>query len=180
LDRRGLRYQTGRELFQTNNVENIIAAMRTVRGIEMYTFDEKGPKFDEKYKGGTRRERITITETQPRQLPQRESKAPSLTITLSKEFLHQLRSGNPLIFQKLINLVSEFDEEKKKTTTVRAPAKVVEELRKDSDTGRQILDAVINQQPTRRSPRLAELNDDTTQATIEAPRLRRSARLNPN
>ena len=31
LDRRGLRYQKGRELFQTNNVENIISAMRTVR-----------------------------------------------------------------------------------------------------------------------------------------------------
>eukprot|EP00966_Prymnesium_polylepis_P196925 4563396-Prymnesium_polylepis.1 len=29
LDRRGLRYQKGRELFETNNVENIISAMRT-------------------------------------------------------------------------------------------------------------------------------------------------------
>ena len=82
LDRRGLRYQKGRELFQTNNVLNIISAMRTVRGLEMYTFSETGPIFDEKYRGGNRKEKITITETQPRQNPQREYKAPSLTITL--------------------------------------------------------------------------------------------------
>jgi hypothetical protein len=176
LDRRGLRFQKGRELFQTNNVENIISAMRTVKGIEMYTFDKNGPVFDEKYKGGSRRERISITETQPRQNPQRESKAPSLTITLSKEFLQQLRSGNPLTFQKLVNLVREFDEQKKQTTTVTAPKEAVQEIRQDSDRGRQLLDQVVNKRPVRRSPRLVELDDTTTQATIEAPR-RRSPRL---
>lgn len=180
LDKRGLRYQKGRELFQTNNVQNIISAMRTVRGIEMYTFDEQGPIFDEKYRGGSRKERITITETQPRQNPQRESRAPSLTITLSKSFFQQLRSGNPLFFQRLINLVSEFDEQKKNTTTVTAPKEVVEEMRQDTDRGRQILDAVIQNKPTRRSPRLAGTQDDTSEATIETPRLRRSARLAGN
>lgn len=179
LDRRGLRFQKGRELFQTNNVENIISAMRTVKGIEMYTFDKNGPVFDEKYKGGSRRERISITETQPRQNPQRESKAPSLTITLSKEFLQQLRSGNPLTFQKLVNLVREFDEQKKQTTTVTAPKQAVEEIRQDSDRGRQLLDQVVNKRPVRRSPRLVELDDRTTEATIEAPR-RRSPRLAAN
>lgn len=179
LDRRGLRYQQGRELFQTNNVENIISAMRTVRGIEMYTFNKQGPIFDEKYRGGSRKEKITITETQPRQNPQRESKAPSLTITLSKAFLQQLRSGNPLTFQKLVNLVSEFDEQKKNTTTVTAPKEVIQEIRQDTDRGRELLDAVIQNKPTRRSPRLAGTQDDN--ATIGLmPTLRRSARLAGN
>ena len=176
LDKRGLRFQTGRELFQTNNVENIISAMRTVRGIEMYTFNKNGPVFDEKYKGGSRRERITITETQRRQTQNREVKAPSLTITLSKAFLEQLRSGNPTTFQRLVNLISEFDTQKKNTTTITAPKKVVQELSQDTDAARQLLDAVIQNRP-RRSKRLAR--DDSTEATepIEAPHLRRSLRL---
>ena len=171
LDKRGLRFQTGRELFQTNNVENIISAMRTVRGIEMYTFNKNGPVFDEKYRGGARRERITITETQPRQQPQREKRAPSLTITLSRAALEQLRSGNPMTFQRLVNLVSEFDEQRENTTTVTAPKKVVQELKKDADVARQLLDAVIQTRP-RRSARLAR--DDS----IEAPR--RSLRIAPS
>lgn len=153
LDRRGLRYQTGRELFQTNNVENIISAMRTVKGIEMYTFNKDGPVFDEKYKGGSRRERITIQETQIRQQPNREARAPSLTITLSKQFLEQLRAGNPTIFQRLINLVYQFDQEQMNTTTVRASAKVIEEIRKNTDTSKEIVDNIIR--ATRRSPRFA-------------------------
>eukprot|EP00966_Prymnesium_polylepis_P083284 1929181-Prymnesium_polylepis.2 len=80
------------------------------------------------------------------------------------------------MYQRLINLVAEFDEERQRTTTVRAAAKDVEDIRQQTDRGRQILDAVINQRPTRRSPRLAEMDDRTTEATVEAPR-RRSARL---
>ena len=184
LDRRGLRYQKNRELFETNNVENIISALRTVKGIEMYTFNKQGAIFDEKYKGGSRQEKITITETQPRQNPQRTTvtRAPSLTITLSKTFLQQLKAGNPLMFQRLINLVSEFDEQKKKTTTVKASKEVIQQLlrKEESDLGRQLLDAVVNQRPKRRSPRLAEMDDRTTEATLlteEAPRRPRSARL---
>ena len=176
LDKRGLRFQTGRELFQTNNVENIISAMRTVRGIEMYMFNEEGAVFDEKYRGGTRRERITITETQPRQTQNREVKAPSLTITLSRAALEQLRSGQPSTFQRLVNLISEFDEQRKNTTTITAPKEVVQELSQDTDAARQLLDAVIQNRP-RRSARLAR--DDSTEATepIEAPHLRRSLRI---
>ena len=178
LDRRGLRYQKGRELFETNNVENIISAMRTVKGIEMYTFNKQGAIFDEKYKGGSRKEKITITETQVRKNPERESKAPSITITLSKVFLQQLKAGNPLMFQRLINLVSEFDEERKKTTTVRASKEVVKEMREETDLGRELLDAVVKNKPSRRSPRLAEMDDRTTEATLLAEiEPRRSARL---
>jgi hypothetical protein len=180
LDEKGLRYQkdTRNELFQTRNVEELISAMRYIRGEELYLFSKDAITEDPKYKGGSRRERITVTETQPRQQPQRESRAPSLTITLSRSALEQLRSGSPQQFERLINLVREFDEERQRTTTVRAPKEVVQEMRQQTDAGRQILDAVVAQRPTRRSPRIAELNDRSTEATIEAPR--RSARLARN
>jgi hypothetical protein len=180
LDEKGLRYQkdTRNELFQTRNAEELISAMRYIRGEELYLFSKDAITEDPKYKGGSRRERITVTETQPRQQPQRESRAPSLTITLSRSALEQLRSGSPQQFERLINLVREFDEERQRTTTVRAPKEVVQEMRQQTDAGRQILDAVVAQRPTRRSPRIAELNDRSTEATIEAPR--RSARLARN
>ena len=180
LDEKGLRYQkdTRNELFQTRNAEELISAMRYIRGEELYLFSKDAITEDPKYKGGSRRERITVTETQPRKQPQRESRAPSLTITLSRSALEQLRSGSPQQFERLINLVREFDEERQRTTTVRAPKEVVQEMRQQTDAGRQILDAVVAQRPTRRSPRIAELNDRSTEATIEAPR--RSARLARN
>lgn len=182
LDEKGLRYQkdTRNELFQTRNTEELISAMRYIRGEELYLFSKDAITEDPKYKGGSRRERITVTETQPRQQPQRESRAPSLTITLSRSALEQLRSGSPQQFERLINLVREFDEERQRTTTVRAPKEVVQEMRQQTDAGRQILDAVVAQRPTRRSPRIAGCsnNDRSTEATIEAPR--RSARLARN
>lgn len=186
LDRRGMRYQAGRELFRTDNVQNIIAAMRTVRGEEMYIFNETGPIFDEKYRGGSRRKTITITETQPRQNPERNtsSRAPSLTITLSKAFLEQLRSGNPTMFQRLINLVAEFDQEKEKTkttsiVTVQMDPADVQDVRNQTDRGRAITRGI--QQMVRRSPRLAASDDASTETTVTQPPSptppRRSARL---
>ena len=177
LDSRGYRWQKDRrnELFQAPAKE-LIASLRQIRGEELYLFSENAITEDPNYRGGSRRERIAIQETQPRQQPQRESRAPSLTITLSRQALEQLRSGSPQQFERLLNLVRSFDEERKNTTTVRAAAKDVEEIRQQTDRGRQILDAVVAQRPTRRSPRLAEMDDRTTEATVEAPR-RRSARL---
>lgn len=181
LDSRGYRWQKDRrnELFQAPAKE-LIASLRQIRGEELYLFSKDSITQDPHYRGGSRKERITITETQPRQQPQRETRAPSLTITLSRSALEQLRSGSPQQFERLLNLVRSFDEDRKNTTTVTAPKEVVQEMRQDTDRGRQILDAVVAQQPTRRSPRLAELNDRSTEAietTIEVPRLRRSARL---
>ena len=116
LDERGLRYMKHKrnELFEPrSNVNELIAALRQVRGEEMYLMTKDTVSQDPKY----RKERITITETAPRQQPQRESRAPSLTITLSRSALEQLRSGNPTSFERLMNIVKSFDEEKKKTTT---------------------------------------------------------------
>ena len=179
LDSRGLRWQTDRnnELFvPKKDASELISSLRQIRGEQMHIFSKDSITEDPHYRGGSRKERIAIQETQPRQQPQRESRAPSLTITLSKAALEQLRSGSPQQFERLINLVRGFDEERKNTTTVRAPAKEVEEIRQQTDRGRELLDAVVNRRPTRRSPRLAEQDDRTTEATVEAPR-RRSARL---
>ena len=161
LDSRGYRWQKDRknELFQAPAKE-LIASLRQIRGEELYLFSKDSITEDPNYRGGSRRERIAIQETQPRQQPERASRSPSLTITLSKAALEQLRSGNPTQFATLLNLVRGFDEERNKTTTVRAPAKDVEDIRQQNDRGRQLIDAV------RRSPRLA---------AQEAPR--RSARL---
>ena len=177
LTRRGLRYDSSskNELFSGSR-RQLEAALRTIKGEKLYLFTETDWFEDPTYEyGGNRRQRITITETQPRQQPQRETRAPSLTITLSRQALDQLRSGSPQQFERLLNLVLSFDEEKNNTTTVTAPKQVVEEMRKDTDQSRQILDAVIR--PTRRSPRLVELDDRTTENTVEAAQLRRSNRL---
>eukprot|EP00966_Prymnesium_polylepis_P077542 1796483-Prymnesium_polylepis.1 len=72
-DEKGLRFQkdTRNELFQTRNVEELISAMRYIRGEEMYIFGAQDVKLDPKYKGGSRKERIVIQETAPRQQPPR-------------------------------------------------------------------------------------------------------------
>ena len=179
LDSKGYRWQKDRrnELFQAP-VQELISSLRQVRGEDLYLFSKDSIIEDPNYRGGSRKERIAIRVTQPRQQPERQSRAPSLTITLSKTALEQLRSGSPQQFEKLINLVRSFDEERKNTTTIRAPAKVVQQMREESDLGRQLLDAVVNHRPSRRSPRLAEMDDRTTEATLAAePRRPRSVRL---
>ena len=159
------------ELFQPRkDVVELIAAMRQIRGEEMYLFSNDTITEDTRYSGGARRQRIVVTETAPRRQPDRSSRAPSLTIPLSRASLEQLRSGNPVMFEKLIYIVKTFDEQQKeKTTTVRGVTPpIVEEIRQNTDRGRALLDAVINNRP-RRSPRLAGDSDQTTEATVEIP-----------
>jgi hypothetical protein len=184
LDERGLRYMKDKrnELFEPrSNVNELIAALRQVRGEELYLMTKDAVSQDPNYRGGSRKERITITETQPRQQPQRESRAPSLTITLSRSALEQLRSGNPTSFERLLNLVRSFDEEKKNTTVVRGlPRADVEEIREKTPRGEAIVQGLQQLFTPRRSPRLAELADDVTETTADLgppPPLRRSARL---
>ena len=184
LDERGLRYMKDKrnELFEPrSNVNELIAALRQVRGEELYLMTKDAVSQDPNYRGGSRKERITITETQPRQQPQRESRAPSLTITLSRSALEQLRSGNPTSFERLINLVRSFDEEKKNTTVVRGlPRADVEEIHEKTPRGEAIVQGLQQLFTPRRSPRLAELADDVTETTADLgppPPPRRSARL---
>ena len=187
LDERGYRWQKDRrnELFQAPAKE-LIASLRQIRGEELYLFSKDSITEDPSYKGGSRRERITITETAPRQQPQRESRVPSLTIGLSKASLDQLRSGQPQQFERLLALVREYDAQAKKTQTVTMRPAEVQEVRKDTPRGQAIVRGLQQLFTARRSPRLAELRDDVTETTAELPTqipparpLRRSARLNP-
>jgi hypothetical protein len=116
LDQRGYRWQKDRrnELFQAPAKE-LIASLRQIRGEELYLFSKDSIMEDTAYKGGSRTERITITETAPRQQPQRESRVPSLTIGLSKASLDQLRSGSPQQFERLLALVRDYDAQTKRT-----------------------------------------------------------------
>jgi hypothetical protein len=93
------------ELFEPrSDVKELIAALRFVKGEQMYLFSKDAVTEDSNYKGGAKRERIVVTETAPRQQPERMSRAPSLTITLSRAALEQLRGGNPTRqFERLVN-----------------------------------------------------------------------------
>ena len=155
--------------------ENLEAALRTDRGEQMFLFTESGFFEDPQYRQGSRTERIAITETQQRQQPNRVVRSPSLTITLSRSSLEQLRAGSPQQFASLLNLVRSFDDEKKNTTTVRAPPQVVQEIRQNTPVGRAAIQTVVD--ATRRSPRL----NSQPQPPVATPTpLRRSARLNPS
>lgn len=188
LDRRGLRWQSDRknELFvPRRGVDELISSMRAVRGEEMFVFQNDSILEDTAYRGGTRRELITITETSSRTQPERAARIPSVTIRLSKASLDQLRSGNPNHFEQLLNIFREYLQEEKaktkttSTVTVQMDPADVQDVRDQTDRGVAITRGI--QQMVRRSPRLAANDDASTETTITQPPSptppRRSARL---
>jgi hypothetical protein len=115
MDRRKLRWKDDdgktrkNELFvPKRHVDELISCMRTIKGIEMYLFNEDGPYLDHAYRGGSRT-KDTTTITEVRTLPSRTSttdtKAPVLNIRLSKANIELLRSDNPQKFALLLTLV---------------------------------------------------------------------------
>ena len=88
LDRRGLRWQKDKrnELF-VGNANQLIAAMRTVRGEEMFLLSKDTITQDTLYRGGSRREVISVQDTNRRAQPERVSRSPSITVTLSRSAL---------------------------------------------------------------------------------------------
>ena len=106
---------------------------------------------DHNYRGGTRRERVTVTETAPRAQPDRGVRVPSITVRLSKHAIEQLRSANPSHFRQLLGLLRQYDEERT-TPTVTLPRAEIEEIREETPRGKDLVRAV--QQTLRRSPRL--------------------------
>lgn len=156
LDRRGLRWRNDRknELFvPKTSVNELIAAMRTVQGEQMYLFDKSVITEDDKYRGGSRRVHVAITETSQRSQPDRAARVPSITVRLSKHAIDQLRSENPNYFQQLLNLIREYDKERE-APTVSLPRKDVEEVREQTPRGKGIVRGI--EQALRRSPRLAQ------------------------
>ena len=156
LDRRGFRWRNDRknELFvPRTKVEELIAAMRTVRGENLYLFDSSIITEDQNYRGGTRRERVTVTETAPRTQPDRGARVPTITVRLSKHAIDQLRSANPNHFRQLLNILREYDEERA-TPTVTLPRAEIEKIREETPRGRDLVRG-LQQTLRRRSPRLA-------------------------
>ena len=114
LDQRGLRWPKAQknELFKPKRDEKeLIAALRTIRGEKMFLFTHDQILEDVAYRGGSRKTRIRITDTSQRVMPSRESKAPSLTVRLTKSALSQLRAGNPNQFAALLKLIKDFDDD---------------------------------------------------------------------
>ena len=134
LDRRGYRWQTDKrnELFvPRRNVQELIAALRTVKGETMYLMFADGSVLeDESYRGGSRRETVTVQPTAPRQVQDREVRVPSLTIRLSKDSVDQLRSSNPQTFARLLNIMQTYDEDAKRVETMRMSATDIERCRR--------------------------------------------------
>ena len=110
LDRRGLRWNSERrnELFvPKKNVEELIAALRTIPGEDMFLFDTDTIIDDTAYRSGSRPRTTTVIDTTSRGQPPRAVKdtVPTVTLKLSKVAIEQLRSNNPNKYQILSDLV---------------------------------------------------------------------------
>ena len=110
MDNRGLRWQNDKknELFvPRKGVHELIDAMRTIRGEDMYLFDSETIREDTTYKGG--RERVGLVLTKKRELPPRaaatEVSAPTITLKLSKKAIEELQLLDPVKLAKLVDIV---------------------------------------------------------------------------
>ena len=110
MDKRGLRWQQDKrnELFAPRKgVKELIDAMRTIRGEDMYLFDSETIREDTTYEGG--RERAELVMTKRRELPPRaaatEVSAPTITLKLSKKAIEELKLLDPVKLAKLVDIV---------------------------------------------------------------------------
>ena len=174
LDRRGYRWQKDKrnELFvPKKNTQELIAAMRTIRGENMYLMFPDTILEDSNYRGGARAEIIKIRETASRNVPDRMARIPSITIRLSKDSLDQLRSGNPSMFSRLVSLLKAYDTEVKNKTPeseidVEMSRSDIEKVKKAANSGTLPVHSLKALFKPRRSVRLAESNDDRTETTV--------------
>lgn len=116
LDSRHLRWDKDKknELFEPKkSVDELIACLRTVEStLDMYIFDENGPKIDNAYRGGNRRKSSNIVTLNKRQTPRTSAlgknynqATPAVEIRLSKKNVNLLRSEDPSKYELLLNLV---------------------------------------------------------------------------
>ena len=110
MDKRGLRWQKDKknELFAPRkSVKELIDAMRTIRGEDMYLFDSETIREDTTYDGG--RDRLELVMTQKRELPPRaaatEISAPTITLKLSKKAIEELQLLHPVKLAKLVDII---------------------------------------------------------------------------
>ena len=164
------------ELFK-GPTKDLIDAMRTVKGEEMYLFTNDTAVSDIAYRGGVRNQ-TSVTETAPRANQNRNSggyRDPSITIRLNKSSIDQLRSSSQIHFHMLIDLIEQYDEfcrdddPPPQKQVVRASASDIERMRTDPQAAAVVATAVAAtavakrrrsprfQQPLRRSVRLQNL-----------------------
>jgi len=95
------------ELFQPgrNGLAKLLAVLRSIEGLELYTFSEDDVQLDTTYSGGRpQRFQPELVETDVRQTEGRITKAPSITIRMSQAAIEQLKAGTPAVYERLINI----------------------------------------------------------------------------
>lgn len=155
LDRRGLRWDNDfkNELFvPKKDVSELIAALRTIKGENMFVFDHEEVHVDNKYRGGKRKENVEIINTTRRTLPDRSAQpdrgVPTITLKLNRQAIQQLSVGNPQDFAALLSLIKPYIDVEE-TTSLSSTQ--IGELKKGSKKGAEIAVAL------RRSARIAAM-----------------------
>ena len=153
LDERKLRWvdprtneRTDSELFETNDVENLINALRTIIGQELYLFDSKGYTRDAKYRGGKGHQDLILTRPKKQQ-PRTVKDGKTLQLKLTKQAIEQLRMGDPELLEKLVDLLQETD-------VVKVNKQGIEDVRQGKVSAIQAIKEAARLNP-RRSARLA-------------------------
>ena len=166
LDKKGYRYKPGtkKELFVPDtNVDDLIRVLRTIKGEQLYLFNENDYEIDKTYKGG--KERATkIVETKRRQTQDRAKKGirlPEIKLKLSKKAILELQDMKPEAFALLASFIQ---DALKPDPVITLPRQTIQQLTQPSPPPTAI-QQVVRQIP-RRSARIAKANP------------RRSARLN--
>ena len=129
MDKQGLRWQQDKrnELFAPRkSVQELIDAMRTIRGEDMYLFDSETVREDTSYDGG--RERAELVMTKRRELPPRaaatEASAPTITLKLSRKAIEELQLLDPVKLARLVDIIDAVTGRavQQKAPTALAPA----------------------------------------------------------
>ena len=138
MDRRGLRWQDDKknELFAPRKgVEELIDAMRTIRGEDLYLFDKETIQEDVSYTGGV--ERAEIINTTKRALPTRaaatEIRAPTVTLKLSRKAVEELQTLNPKKFLDLVDIIDLVTGRAKQKQSPPPPPEPVEPIVRPMD-----------------------------------------------
>ena len=190
LDSRGLRWDKERknELFVPGRkgVIELIAAMRQVKGEEMYIFSEDGFVQDAFYRGGSERRGTTVTNTFHKQMQPREAafeaRAATITIRLTPKAIQELQGESPAKFAQLIRIIDEVYKRpvstttttKTPATTIRVPRTQVQNiLTGDAQQKAAAIDNLVERVIDKPVPRVTRAQTQRQNAP------RRSARLNP-
>jgi hypothetical protein len=189
LDSRGLRWDKERrnELFVPGKkgVVELIAAMRQIKGEQMFVFAKDGFMEDDFYRGGSERRSMVVTNTFQKQMQPREAafeaRAQTITIKLSQKAIEELKSDSPAKFAQLIKIIDSVYKRPTPVpatspapTTIRVPRTQVQNILNGNAQQRaNAINHLVERVIEKPTPRVTR--SQTRQQTV----LRRSARLNP-